>query len=144
MIWLVGTIHVIVCFMLIVIVLLQKGKGQDFASTFGGGGTQTAFGARSGATILHRATTVAAVLFMLTSLSLTILLSRPGQGSVLEGATVPIESTAPAAPAIPPAAPVTGGAAELPPAIGQEESAVPEGAAETEPQPETPGAGQQE
>jgi preprotein translocase subunit SecG len=103
MIWLIGSVHVLVCAMLIVIVLLQKGKGQDFASTFGGGGTQTAFGARSGATILHRATTVAAVLFMLTSLSLTILMSQPGQGSVLgDGAIAPATTPAPALPIAPP------------------------------------------
>jgi len=89
-------IHVIVCALLIVVVLLQKGKGQDFASTFGGGGTQTAFGARSGATILHRATTAAAIIFMLTSLTLTILLSRSGQESVLgDGVTVPATTTQP-------------------------------------------------
>lgn len=93
-------IHIIVCLMLIVIVLLQKGKGQDFASTFGGGGTQTSFGARSGASVLHRATTVAAVLFMITSLTLTILLSRPGQGSVLGTGDVqtPAQQEAPALP----------------------------------------------
>jgi preprotein translocase subunit SecG len=108
MIWLIGSVHVVVCFVLIVVVLLQKGKGQDFASTFGGGGTQTSFGARSGATILHRATTVAAVLFMLTSLTLTILMSRPGQRSVLGEGSAPAESSAPALPMTP----ETGGPSE--------------------------------
>ena len=89
-------LHVVVCFLLILVVLLQKGKGQDFASTFGGGGTQTAFGARSGATILHRATTAAAIIFMVTPLTLTILMSRSGQdSSVLGGDVAPLEITLP-------------------------------------------------
>ena len=91
LIGLITAIHIAVCIVLILVVLLQKGKGQDFASTFGGGGTQTAFGARSGATILHRATTAAAVVFMLTSLTLTILMSRGGQDSVLGGVTTPVQ-----------------------------------------------------
>jgi preprotein translocase subunit SecG len=97
-------VHIVVCLLLIVVVLLQKGKGQDFASTFGGGGTQTAFGARSGATVLHRATTVAAVLFMITSLTLTILLSQPGQNSVLGSGDVevPAQQPAPVLPLTPP------------------------------------------
>lgn len=102
-------VHVVVCALLIVVVLLQKGKGQDFASTFGGGGTQTSFGARSGATILHRATTAAAVIFMLTSLSLTIMMSRGGQESVL--GDVGQEATAPVAPP----------AQEPLPAVGEDE-----------------------
>ena len=72
-------IHVIVCFFLILVVLLQKGKGQDIGSAFGGGGTQTAFGARSGATLLTKLTAVMAAVFMLTSITLTILISRPGR-----------------------------------------------------------------
>ena len=90
-------LHIIVCVFLILVVLLQQGKGQDLASSFGGGGTQTAFGARSSTTVLHRLTTVAAVLFMLTSLSLTILISQPGAGSVLSNdASVPTTETSPA------------------------------------------------
>jgi preprotein translocase subunit SecG len=77
-------LHVVVSMFLILVVLLQQGKGQDFASTFGGGGTQTAFGARSSTTVLHRLTTISAILFMVTSLSLTILISRPGADSVLD------------------------------------------------------------
>ena len=82
-IWLLTFVHVAVSLFLILVVLLQQGKGQDFASTFGGGGTQTAFGARSSTTILHRLTTISAIVFMMTSLSLTILISRPGADSVL-------------------------------------------------------------
>src|SRR5262245_39670754 len=79
--------HVIVCVFLILVVLLQQGKGADWAGAFGGGGTQTAFGARGSGTVLSKATTAAAVIFMITSLALTILISQPGGSSVVrEGA----------------------------------------------------------
>ena len=79
--------HVIVCIFLILVVLLQQGKGADWAGAFGGGGSQTTFGARGAGTILSRATTAAAIIFMITSLALTILISRPGGSSVIrEGA----------------------------------------------------------
>jgi preprotein translocase subunit SecG len=79
--------HVIVCIFLILVVLLQQGKGADWAGAFGGGGTQTAFGARGAGTVLSKATTAAAIIFMITSLALTILISRPGGSSVIrEGA----------------------------------------------------------
>ena len=88
MIILLTFIHVIVCIFLILVVLLQQGKGADFSGAFGGGGTQTAFGARSAGTVLSKATTVAAVAFMITSLVLTILISQPGGSTVIrEGAT---------------------------------------------------------
>ena len=79
--------HVIVCIFLILVVLVQQGKGADWAGAFGGGGTQTAFGARGSGTLLSKATTVAAIVFMITSLALTILISQPGGSSVIrEGA----------------------------------------------------------
>ena len=65
-IYLLTTIHVVVCFFLVVIVLLQSGRAADLAGAFGGMGSQTAFGPRGAATILSKATTVAAVLFMIT------------------------------------------------------------------------------
>jgi preprotein translocase subunit SecG len=78
-------LHVLVCLFLIVVVLLQSGKAGDISSAFGGMGSQTAFGPRSGATLLTRATTTSAVLFMLTSLTLTIAASRSDRtGTVLE------------------------------------------------------------
>src|SRR5215831_9867960 len=87
MIILLTIFHVIVCIFLILVVLLQQGKGADWAGAFGGGGTQTAFGARGAGTILSKATTIAAIVFMITSLSLTILISQPGGSSVIrEGA----------------------------------------------------------
>ena len=79
--------HVIVCIFLILVVLLQQGKGADWAGAFGGGGSQATFGARGAGTVLSRATTAAAVIFMITSLALTILISQPGGSSVIrEGA----------------------------------------------------------
>ena len=80
-------IHVVVCIFLIIVVLLQSGKAADLAGAFGGMGSQTAFGPRGSATLLSKATTISAVLFMVTSLSLSILASRnSGLGStVLEG-----------------------------------------------------------
>jgi len=85
---LIMTVHVIVCIFLIIVVLLQSGKAADLAGAFGGMGSQTAFGPRGSATLLSKATTVSAVLFMVTSLSLSILATRnAGLGtSVLDSA----------------------------------------------------------
>jgi len=92
MITLLTIFHVIVCIFLILVVLLQQGKGADWAGAFGGGGTQTAFGARGAGTVLSKATTAAAIIFMITSLALTILISRPGGSSVIrEGARQPAQ-----------------------------------------------------
>ena len=89
-------VHVLACFFLIGVVLLQQGKSQDLASAFGGGGTQTAFGPRGSANVLSRATTILAGLFMVTSLALSLL--RPGSSSVLDRVQAPPPS-APTAPA---------------------------------------------
>ena len=69
-------VHILVCIFLIIVVLLQSGKAADLAGAFGGMGSQTAFGPRGSATLLSKATTISAVLFMLTSLSLSILATR--------------------------------------------------------------------
>ena len=74
MIWFVGTIHVIVCFVLIGVVLLQQGKSADLAYAFGGQGSQTAFGPRGAANLLTKVTTWAAIIFMFTSIGLTVLI----------------------------------------------------------------------
>ena len=108
---LVMTIHVVVCIFLIIVVLLQSGKAADLAGAFGGMGSQTAFGPRGSATLLSKATTISAVLFMVTSLSLSILATRrAGLGtSVLDSAPA---RTAPAGPKAP--APVTSAPAGVP------------------------------
>src|SRR6202163_4495579 len=91
-------VHVIVCFFLVVVVLLQSGKAADLAGAFGGMGSQTAFGPRGSATVLSKATTIAAAVFMVTSLSLAILATRnaTASGSVLERQKQPASKTAPA------------------------------------------------
>jgi preprotein translocase subunit SecG len=86
MYYVVAAIYVITCLVLMLVVLLQQGKGGDIANAFGGGASQAAFGARSGATVLSRATTVCAVLFMLGALLLGVLGQR-GPGSVVGGST---------------------------------------------------------
>jgi preprotein translocase subunit SecG len=80
--YLVLILHLIACFFLIAVVLLQQGKGQDLASAFGGGGTQAAFGPRGSATLLSRVTTGLAAVFMITSISLAVLKQK--QASVLD------------------------------------------------------------
>ncbi len=95
-------LYVLVCFLLLLVVLLQQGKGGDIASAFGGGGSQTAFGARGSATVLSRAATVLGALFMGTALALAIYGQR-GPGSVVSGVpgATPIELPAAAVPAAP-------------------------------------------
>jgi preprotein translocase subunit SecG len=113
MYYLVAFIYVLVCFLLLVVVLLQQGKGGDIAAAFGGSSSQTAFGARAGATVLTRATAVLGTLFMLCAFGLA-LMSRSGGvgGSVVSGMPEPT-ATQPAAPALPtgqlPATPPAGG-----------------------------------
>lgn len=110
-------VHVFVCIFLVIVVLLQSGKAADLAGAFGGMGSQTAFGPRGAATVLSKATTIAAALFMMTSLSLAIMATRNagGSSSVLQRSTgsqkkattpAPVQSSAPA-----PATPATPGAA---------------------------------
>ena len=99
-------IHVFVCLFLIIVVLLQSGKAADLAGAFGGMGSQTAFGPRGSATLLSKATTISAILFMVTSLSLSIMATRnAGLGtSVLESSpksSVPAKSAPVPAPAQP-------------------------------------------
>ena len=114
--YLITTLYILACLAMMLTVYLQQGKGGDIAAAFGGGGSsQAAFGARSGATVLSRATTVCAVLFMVLALTLGIV-GRRGPGSVIGGraplgqpvapATAPVTpvaptSAAPAAPAAP-------------------------------------------
>src|SRR6202044_1893278 len=101
-------IHVICCLFLIVVVLLQSGKAADLAGAFGGMGSQTAFGPRGSATLLSKATTLAAAIFMITSLTLAILATRgaASSGSVLErqkaaAKPAPAKTSVPARPQAP-------------------------------------------
>ena len=113
MVILLTIIHVIVCLFLVIVVLLQSGKAADLAGAFGGMGSQTAFGPRGAATVLSKATTVAAALFMITSLTLAIYTTRNAGSSrsVLERQSAPKAATpsTPAAPKPPTAAPETPG-----------------------------------
>src|SRR5712692_5620388 len=127
-------VHVLVCLFLIVVVLLQSGKAADLAGAFGGMGSQTAFGPRGSATLLSKATTGSAILFMITSLSLSIMATRQtGVGSTIldkhPGPAAPKQTNTstttlpppPVTPGVPPAttpspmAPVTAGSGSAKP-----------------------------
>jgi preprotein translocase subunit SecG len=82
--YLITALHVVVCVILILVVLLQSGKGADLAGAFGGGATQTAFGSRGPASFLSKLTTAAAILFMITCLSLSIMGDKREVKSVLD------------------------------------------------------------
>lgn len=100
LIFLVSVLHYIVCIFLVIVVLLQSGKAADLAGAFGGMGSQTAFGPRGAATILSKATTAAAFLFMLTSLTLGIAATRShGTGTSVLEKQAPAQQSAPATPA---------------------------------------------
>lgn len=117
-------IYVFVCFFLILVVLLQQGKGADIAGAFGGGGSQTAFGARGATTLLHKLTTGAFVGFIVLALALTLLEARPRSSVVrtlpakaaTEKAPLPV-APQPTGAAAPPAAPAQPGTSS--PATGQ-------------------------
>ena len=120
------TVYVITCVVLVLVILLQQGKGGDIANAFGGGASQAAFGARSGATVLSRATTVGAVIFVLGAILLSIMGQRgpgsviggraqpgaPPAGATLPGSTAPATTPRPAAPA--PATPAPAAPAPAP------------------------------
>ncbi len=92
MVYLFTTLHVIICLFLIIVVLLQSSKAADLAGAFGGMGSQTVFGPRGTATVLSKATTIAASLFMVTSLALAIMSSMgtpSSSHSVLQNRNAP-------------------------------------------------------
>lgn len=119
MYYVIAALYILVCVLLQLSVLLQQGKGGDIASAFGGGSSQAAFGARTGATVLSKATAIAAVLFIVCALALSILGQR-GPGSVVSGTRAPVApatTPAPQKPAAPPSAPAQQSApAQTPPA----------------------------
>jgi preprotein translocase subunit SecG len=96
----IATIYVLTCLVLMLVILLQQGKGGDIANAFGGGSSQAAFGARSGATVLSRATTVCAVLFIIGAVVLGIVRQR-GPGSVIGGRAAPPPAQSAPAPVAP-------------------------------------------
>ena len=122
------TLHVLVCFVLVLVIMLQSGNAADLAGAFGGAGSQTAFGPRGAATFLSKATTWCAIVFMLTSLTLSIKRTpttvSTGASSVLEETT----KTAPPKPATPPASSTPQPSSQTPvpaPATGKPASQTP-------------------
>ena len=127
MYYLIATLYVLTCLVLMLVILLQQGKGGDIANAFGGGASQAAFGARSGATVLSRATTIGAIIFVVCAITLGILGQR-GPGSVLSGRGGPAATPPPAGATLPgttpppatapkptnPAAPAPAGSAPAP------------------------------
>ena len=101
------TLHILVCFVLVIVIMLQSGSAADLAGAFGGAGSQTAFGPRGAATFLSRATTWCAIVFMMTSLALSVkrdLSAGVSTGSILEQTqpSAPAKPAPPAKPAMPP------------------------------------------
>jgi preprotein translocase subunit SecG len=98
MVYVITALHVFVCLFIIIVVLLQSGKSADIAAAFGGAGSQTAFGPRGTASVLSKATTWSAIIFMLTSITLSIFSTRhaASSGSVLGGYKPSTTQTTPA------------------------------------------------
>ncbi|HWP45715.1 MAG TPA: preprotein translocase subunit SecG [Candidatus Limnocylindrales bacterium] len=121
MITFITIIHVLMCIILIAIVLLQTGKGADIGAAFGGA-SQTLFGGAGPANFLNRVTTVAAVVFMLTSLGLTLLSTHRSASSIVDRARQTQQSPAPEQPSTPPQSSTQG---EQPPLENPSNKAVP-------------------
>lgn len=94
-------VHVLVCLVIIGLVLLQAGKGADIGSAFGGTGSQAVFGSMGTPTVLGKATSVVAIMFMITSFALSMMAHK--RTSSIMPATAPAAAPAPATPAAPPA-----------------------------------------
>jgi preprotein translocase subunit SecG len=135
--YLLVVLHVFICGLLIVVIMLQSGEAADLAGAFGGAGSQTAFGPRGAATFLSKATTWCAIMFMMTSMALTMHQNTVGAGagsSILQQFSTTPKQATPAKPAVP-AAPVP--VAPAPAAPGPASSA-PAAPAPTTPAPATP------
>ena len=114
--YLVATLYVVTCLILMLVVLIQQGKAGDLASAFGGGSSQAAFGARAGATLLTKVTWVCAGLFVVFALALSVIGQR-GPGSVLGSVALPKPAATQPAPATPaPATPAQSAPAQQAPA----------------------------
>jgi preprotein translocase subunit SecG len=100
------TLHILTCVSLIIVVLIQRGKGSDMGAMLGGGGSNTVFGARGAGNFLTKLTTSAAIIFMVTSLSLSYLATQDSKATIFDGSaieeTIPAEDLEPAVPAIDP------------------------------------------
>ncbi|MEN8135450.1 MAG: preprotein translocase subunit SecG [Thermodesulfobacteriota bacterium] len=94
MVTIITFVHILVCFFLIIIVLLQHGKGADVGATFGGAGN-TVFGTEGPVPMLNKVTTAVAIIFMLTSVTLAYFSANTGTGSVMEEGAPPITATLP-------------------------------------------------
>jgi preprotein translocase subunit SecG len=94
MVTIITFVHILVCFFLVVIVLLQHGKGADVGATFGGAGN-TVFGTEGPVPLLNKVTTGVAIIFMLTSVTLAYYSANTGTGSVMEGVAPPVTATLP-------------------------------------------------
>jgi preprotein translocase subunit SecG len=89
------TLHIVTCLSLVVVVLIQRGKGADMGAMLGGGGSQTVFGARGAGNFLTKITTSAAILFMVTSLGLSYFATQDSKSTIFDDSA--IEEPAPAA-----------------------------------------------
>ena len=140
--WLLPTFFVVNCLFLIIVVLLQSGKAADIAGAFGGAGSQTAFGPRGAATVLSRATTWCAIMFMVCALALVLHVDKGvGQGgSVLEQFSKPAKPSPliPSKPGPASSAPVTQPPAQQQPANSQPAQQPPASSQPAQPQPKKP------
>jgi preprotein translocase subunit SecG len=132
-------LHVMVSIVLVVVVLLQHGKGADIGAVFGGGASSTVFGSRGAGNFLTKLTTASALLFMVTSLSLAYLSNSTATQEIFEDQPAAVTEPAPGAadPSAPATAPAAGGFEEVKPA----EASAPEAKApEAAPAPSAPPA----
>src|SRR5579863_7292045 len=108
------TLHILVCFVLVIVIMLQSGSAADLAGAFGGAGSQTAFGPRGAATFLSRATTWCAIVFMMTSLTLSVKRS-PSEAASIGSVLEQTQQSAPKSSTKPNSVPVTPAPAQRPP-----------------------------
>ena len=135
MIYVLVPIYVVVCVFLILVVLLQQGKGADVASAFGASSSQTTFGARGATSVLEKVTTWSFVAFSVLAVAISLLQARPKSSVIKQLGDQPPAKSAPAVPAAPapanavPVAPATGGAMPVAPPAGTDAAPAPAAAA---------------
>ncbi len=103
MITLLSIVHLFICLLIIGVVLLQSGKGAEMGASFGGGGSQSVFGASGGGNFMTKLTTAAAVIFMLTSLTLAYMSGHASSSTIMSGRVVqkPASAVPVGAPGVP-------------------------------------------